>query len=88
MRTGGRTLEFGKREHERQSTGVFERQNTIGKTTNSAQAVDENGVTRAKMMELELLLEASEERNIRSINLTHGECPCHCLAQTVWYQEQ
>ena len=32
-------------------------------------------------------METSGERNLRSINLTHGECPCHCLAQTVWYPE-
>ena len=38
-------------------------------------------------MEFETLLEASEERNLRSINLTYGECPCHCLARTVWYPE-
>ena len=58
----------------------FERQNM--RTTNSAQAVDENDVTHGKMMEYEPLLEASRERNLRRINLTHGECPCHCLAQT------
>ena len=44
-------------------------------------------MTHKKMMELEPLLEASDERNLRIINLTHGECPCHCLAQTVWYPE-
>ena len=38
-------------------------------------------------MELEPLLEASGERKLRSINLTHGESPCHYLAQTVWYTE-
>ena len=39
-------------------------------------------------MELEPLWETSGERNLRSINLTHGECPCHCLLeQTVWYPE-
>ena len=72
----------------KENTSDFERQNTIGKTTNSAQAVDENDVKHAKMMEFEPLLEASGERNFRSMNLTHGECPCHCLAQTVWYPEQ
>ena len=44
-------------------------------------------VTHEKMMEFEPLLEASGERTLRSINLTPGECPCHCLAQTVWYPE-
>ena len=60
----------------------------IGKETNNAQSVDENDVTHSKMTEFEPLLEASVERNLRSINLTHGEYPCHCLAQTVWYPEQ
>ena len=46
-----------------------------------------NDTTHEKMMELEPLLEASGERNLRSIDLTHGECPCHCLEQTVWYPD-
>ena len=50
--------------------------------------VEEVDVIHEKMMELEPLLEASGERNLRSIDLTHGECPCHCLAQTVWYPDR
>ena len=72
---------------EKENTSDFERQNTIGKAMNSAPAVEENDVTHEKMMELEPLLEASGEPNLRSINLAHGECPCHCLAQTVWSPE-
>ena len=72
---------------EKENTNDFERQNTIGKAMNSAPAMEENDVTHEKMMELEPLLEASGERNLRSINLANGECPCHCLAQTVWYPE-
>ena len=72
---------------ESEKTSDFERHNTIGKAMNSAPAMEENDVTHEKMMELEPLLEASGERNLRSINLEHGECPCHCLAQTVWYLE-
>ena len=49
----------------------------------NTQAVDENDVTQSKVMKFEPLLEASGERNTRSINLTHGGYPCHCLAQTV-----
>ena len=56
---------------ESENTSDHERQNVIGKP----------------MMELEPLLEASGERNLRSIDLTHGDCPCHCLAQTVWYPD-
>ena len=72
---------------EDENASDFERQNTIGKTMNSAPAMEENDVTHKNMMELEPLLEASRERNLRCINITHGECPCHCLAQTVWYPE-
>ena len=72
---------------EGENTSDFERQNTIGKPMSSAPAQEENDMTHEKMMELEPLLEASGERNLRSIDITHGECPCHCLAQTVWYPE-
>ena len=72
---------------EGENTSDFQRQNTIGKPMSSAPAQEENDMTHAEMMELEPLLEASEERNLRSIDITHGECPCHCLAQTVWYPE-
>ena len=53
----------------------------------SAPAMEEIDLTHEKMMEFEPLLETSGERNLRSINLTHGECSCHCLAQSVWYPE-
>ena len=69
------------------NTSDFERQNTIGKAIISAPAMEENDVTHEKMMKFEPLLEASGESTLRSINLTPGECPCHCLAQTVWYPE-
>ena len=72
---------------EGENTSDFERQNPIGKPMNSAPAQEENDMTHEKMMELEPLLEASGERNLRSIDITHGEGPCHCLAQTVWYPE-
>ena len=72
---------------ESKKTSDFERQNTIGKAMNSVPAIEENYVTHEKMMEFESLSETSRERNLRSINLTHGKCPCHCLGQTVWYSE-
>ena len=72
---------------EGENTSDFERQNPIGKPMKSTPAQEENETTHEKMMELEHLLEASGERNLRSIDITHGECPCHCLAQTVWYPE-
>ena len=54
---------------------------------NSAPSIEENDVTHEKMTVFEPLLEALGERNLRSIKLTHGEGPCHFLAQKVWYQE-
>ena len=47
--------------------------NTIGKAMNSAPAIERNDVRHEKLMEFELLLEASGERNFRSINLTQPE---------------
>ena len=65
----------------------FERQNAIGKPMGSVPAPEEDDVMHEKMMELEPLLEASGERNLRGIEITHGEYPCQCLAQIVWYPE-
>ena len=59
----------------------------IGKPLNSAPNLEENDAMHEKMIELEPLLEASGERNLRSIDITYGECPCHCLAKTVWYPD-
>ena len=70
-----------------EKTSDFERQNAIGKPMSSVPAPEENDMTHEKMIGLEPLLEASGERNLRSIEITHGECPCHCLAQTVGYPE-
>ena len=72
---------------EGENASDFERQNAIGKPTNSVPVQEENDTTHEKLIELEPLLEASGERNLRCIDITHGECPCHCLAQTVWYPE-
>ena len=72
---------------ESENTSDLERQNVIGKPMVSAPNLEEVDAIHEKMMELEPLLEASGERNLRSIDLTHGECPCHCLAQTVWYPD-
>ena len=70
-----------------ENTSEFERQNAIGKPMSSVAALEENDMTHEKMMELEPLLETSGEQNLHSIEISHGECPCHCLAQTVWYPE-
>ena len=72
---------------ESENTSDHERQNVIGKPVGGAPNMEENDTMHEKMMELEPLLEASGERNLKSIEITHGECPCHCLAQTVWYPD-
>ena len=73
---------------ESENTSDLERQNVIGKPMVGAPNLGEVDVRQEKMMEVEPLLEAWGERNHRSIDLTHGDCPCHCLAQTVWYPDQ
>ena len=70
-----------------ENTSDLERQNMIGKPMNSSPNLEENDAMHEKMIELEPLLEALGERNLRSIDITHRECPCHCLAQTVWYPD-
>ena len=73
---------------ENENTSDHGRQNMVGKPAIGTPSSEEVDVINEKMMELEPLLEASGERNLRSIDLTHGDCPCHCLAQTVWYPER
>ena len=69
---------------EGENTSDHKRQNVIGKPMGGAPNLD---AIHEKMMKLEPLLEASGERNLRSIDLTHKECPCHCRAQTMWYPD-
>ena len=73
---------------ENENTSDHGWQNVVGKPAIGTPSSEEVDVIHEKMMELEPLLEASGERNLRSIDLTHGDCPCHCLAQTVWYPER
>ena len=62
----------------------FERQKQKGSTVTDYNAVDENYEVQRVMMEVEPLLEASENRNWKSIMLKHDEFPCHCLLQKWW----
>ena len=68
---------------ESENTSDHERENVIGKPMGGALNMEENDAIHEKMMELEPLLEASGERNLRSIDFTHGESPCHCLVSGV-----
>ena len=67
---------------ESENTSDHERQNVIGKPMAGAPNMEENDTIHEKMMELEPLLEASGERNLRSIDLTHGE-----FHATVWHKQ-
>ena len=66
----------------------FEKHSPSGEVLNNARAACENDSIHSNMVEFEPLLEASAERNLRSINLIHGDYSCICLAQTVWYPEK
>ena len=66
---------------ESENTSDHERQNVIGKPVGGAPNMEENDTMHEKMMELEPLLEASGERNLRSIEITHGNAHA-----TVWHK--
>ena len=72
---------------EKENATDFERQKKKGKALNSAPAMEENDLAHEKMIEFEPLLKTSGERNLWSINLTHGQCPCQRLAETICYPE-
>ena len=72
---------------ENENISDHERQIVIGKPVGGAPSIKESDTVHENMMELEPFLEASEERNLKSIEITLGECPCHCLAQAVWYPD-
>ena len=50
--------------------------------------MDEKDDVHMIKMEVESLLGASVYRTRRNILMTHGEYPCHCLAQTLWYPKR
>ena len=50
--------------------------------------IDEKDETHQMMMKIEPLLIATSYRTWRNILLSHGEYPCHCLAQTFWYPKR
>ena len=66
---------------ESENTSDHERQSVIGKPVGGAPNVEENDTIHEKMMELEPLLETSGERNLRSIEITHGNAHA-----TVWHK--
>ena len=50
--------------------------------------MDERDDVHRIMTEVKLLLGNSRYRTRRNNLMTHGENPCHCLAQTLWYPKR
>ena len=66
----------------------FERQNAIGKPMGNVPMPEEDEVVHEKMMELEPLLEASGERNLRSTEITDSVVPVAYKLFLVWDVEE
>ena len=66
----------------------FQKKNASGALPTEFPTLDEKDGKHHVMTEVELLLEASGYWTWRNILMTHGEYPCHCLAQTLWYPKR
>ena len=66
----------------------FQRQKASGALPTEFPTIDEKGDVHRSIMEVEPLLGASVYRTRRSILMTHGEYPCHCLTQKLWYPKR
>ena len=63
----------------------FQKKKASGALLTEFPTMDEKEDLHRIMMEVEPLLEASGYRTRKNILMTHGEFPCHCLAQTLWH---
>ena len=66
----------------------FQRQKASGALPTKFPTIDEKDDVHRTIIEVEPLLGASGYRTRRNILMTHGEYPCHCLAQTLWYPKR
>ena len=66
----------------------FQKQKASGALPTEFPTIEEKDDLHRIMMEVEPLLGASGYRTRRNIVRTHGEYPCHCLAQTLWYPKR
>ena len=66
----------------------FQKQKASGALPTEFPTIEEKDDVHRIMMEVEPLLGASGYRTRRNILMTHGEYPCHCLAQTLWYPKR
>ena len=66
----------------------FQRQKARGALPTEFPTIEEKDEVHRIIMEVEPLLGASGYRTRRNILMTHGEYPCHCLAQKLWYPKR
>ena len=66
----------------------FQKQKASGALHTEFPTIEEKDDAHRIMMEMEPLPGASGYRTRRNILMTHGEYPCHCLAQTLWYPKR
>ena len=66
----------------------FQKQKARGALPTEFPTIEEKDDLHRTMMEVETLLGASGYRTRRNIVRTHGEYPCHCLAQKLWYPKR
>ena len=66
----------------------FQKQKASGALPTGFPAIEKKDDLHRIMMEVEPLLGASGYRTRRNIVRTHGEHPCHFLAQTLWYPKR
>ena len=66
----------------------FQKQKASGALPAEFPTIEGKDEVHRIMMEVEPLLGASGYRTRRNILMTHGEYPCHCLAQTLWYPKR
>ena len=66
----------------------FQKQKASGALPTEFSTIEKKDEVHRKMMEVEPLLGASGYWTRRNILMTHGEYPCHCLAQTLWYPKR
>ena len=63
----------------------YRRLEEVRRCSNKKLAVTRELLEKVQMMDIEPFLIASGYRTWWNILLSHGEYPCHCLAQTFWY---
>ena len=66
----------------------FQKQKASGALPTEFLTIEEKDDLHRILMEVEPLLGASGYRTRTNIVGTHGEYPCHCLAQTLWYPKR